>query len=307
MSWKPAPIAFKLRGYKVAEDISITVEKTVLYGPNSSGKTATMEVLYAALTGRVERLEPIAVRENFEAVITVNDRKYGVARKGREFVVYENGRILEITDDVAKAFDILHRKLAGEPLVPKTTAWIDSCSAELPATSIEICRFERPGRPAMSFERLKPDELVKLEDFGGGILSSSYLYYSQDSWWVKKDDAWIPVHNLAYGYRRVLAVLAALITADAVFIEAFEAGFHADLALELLRLINKWFKDKVVVIETHHGVAVTTAVKMGWRGYYLENGKVVKELVKTADLSEADLYKRELEIYSMRSALEEGI
>jgi hypothetical protein len=50
-------------------------------------------------------------------------------------------------------------------------------------------------------------------------------------------------------------------------------------------------------VETHHATALTEALGLGWRAYYLEEGRVVKELTGIDDLRELELFKREAEAY----------
>lgn len=293
MNRKAIPLVFKLKGYKIVEDASVVVDKTVLYGPNGGGKSAIMEALYATLTGDARKMDVVAIRDSFEIDIYLQKEreKISMAKKGREFVVMTDDKVIETSSDMAKAFEILSREISKLIDVPKRLIWIDACRGE-GVFSIDVCE------PHMDFSELEPSQLVKLEDYAGYLIGFSRLRYARGSWWVESGDEWIQVNSLAYGYRRVLAIVASLIVADAVLIEAFEAGFHADLTLELLRLITKWFNDKVVVIETHHGAAVALSLAEKWRGFYLENGRVVREINSPEDLRRADLYAKELEVYS---------
>jgi len=95
-----------------------------------------------------------------------------------------------------------------------------------------------------------------------------------------------------------MLVLLALNIADVVLIESYVTPLHADLAINLLRLTNRdEYKDRIVVMETHHGGILSYAISLRRRAYYMEDGRVVKELSRPDDLKSTELYRREMEMY----------
>jgi len=76
-----------LKGYKVIKDfIEIKVDKTILYGPNGAGKSSVMEILYAVLTGNINKLSLDAIHNDFMIEMIVNGNRYELRREENRYI-----------------------------------------------------------------------------------------------------------------------------------------------------------------------------------------------------------------------------
>ena len=116
----------------------------------------------------------------------------------------------------------------------------------------------------------------------------SYLHAG----YARRGGTWIPVELLGYGERRAIALMLAYKYSDLIIVEGFDAGLHADLAVYLLNKLS----DKNVIVETHMGVLLNTALENRWKVYYVYDGEA-KEVTRENILS-LDLIRREIESYT---------
>lgn len=290
----------RVRGYKAVDDIRASVEKTVLYGPNGAGKTSFMEaaayVLLASnsLAGRT-LVTFSGVREGFEieveGVLSLSRRGGAYELRTDEGVVrapnHEHHVLLERLESAL-------RRAGIGPL--RRAAWIDASTAYLATGAYHFHRPFGDLEPQLPLPKIEDAELLEVleaaEDAMYDVLDISRVYKDYDRVYVKESGKWIPLSDLAYGKLRALAVIMAANFADALFIEAFESGLHGDLALSLIDYLSEF--SGVAVVETHLGVIVAQAVASGWRAYYVDGGRVVRELESVSDLKDVELYRREL-------------
>jgi len=253
-----------------------------------------MEAIAYVLSPEVNKIggkELIAldgIRDDFRIIIEVNDNKIEL-RRSKEFfklepINYEGSRI----DDISM-ISYLRELLEKSGLHTEKIAWIDTSTLYI--SNIGEYNFERSDMNS-------PIPLVKeiienVEEIAYELLSISRIFTEAGKIYVKKRNEWILFNQLAYGERKALTIITAINLADVIFLEAFEAGLHADLIVDLIDYLTK--SDKIVVIETHLGLIVTQGVSKGWTAYYIEDGRTIKEISKLAQLRDVNLYRREIE------------
>jgi molybdopterin-guanine dinucleotide biosynthesis protein len=133
------------------------------------------------------------------------------------------------------------------------------------------------------------DDMMSLLDVG--YLHGGYALKMPRT--PEEEFRWIPVVELSYGERKVIAILlvASMADVDVVVIEGFEGGLHFDLAVDLLGTLEDY--EKYVLVETHMGILVTSGLKRGWNVYYVSRDGVTR-LTKD-NILETSLFKDETE------------
>jgi len=301
-----------IKGYKAIRDYAeLSIGRTVLYGPNGAGKTSVMEVIHAIFTASKESpglLSMEAVHKDFAISVTVNRDTYTLSRESEGRFVVTTPRAKHYLFDIVEALSLLGDAIREE-LSPRYVAWVDSCRAllykpgagERPELEFDVCTVRLDDLHRLSIDQLSQFAEVLNAVLPGARLAYAAGRYRRDEllWWISlPKQGWIRLSDLAYGYRRSMLVLLALGLADVVLIESYETALHTDLAVDLLRLMSyDEYRDKIIIVETHHGGVLSYAISLRWRAYYMEDGRVVKELSKPEDLKSAELYKREMEAY----------
>jgi len=299
-----SPIIIRVRNYKAIDEVEVLLGKVVLYGPNGAGKSSFMEAAAYILTasnsiGGRELLSPQCLREGFEVGIV---GLLSLSRRGWEYVLRVPEGEYPSADFSSPAITMTLRNVlrsAGVGPLEKV-AWIDAVNAYVAAEGFE-------GEYSFGFRRnprlplphiVRPgllDTLEEIEDDTLRVLEVSRVYLDYDDKVYVKEagKSWIPLSDIAYGLQKALTMMICARYTQAVFVEAFEAGLHGDLASELLNYLDETCE--VAYVETHSGALVARAVRLGWRAYYLEEGKVRKEIAEVSDLRDVDLYRKELE------------
>jgi len=296
-----------VKGYKsIRERAEAEVGKTILYGPNGSGKTSLMEVVHAVISGDASRISAAGLRDDFSLDLAgVGGATYELKKEGPLFYLLRGGAKLGEYVDLGNALSAL-RKVSGLEERFRVVAWVDPCGMSVSGGDvggIDICKHDYD-----SLELLSPEQLRGLRPMLRLMLDASAPVRARDpyskgqskpTWWVELgEEGWVRLQDLPYGDRRALLTLVATEIADAVFIEGFEAGMHGDHAIALLDTVGEW--GKTVLAETHHGGVFAHALARGWSAYYVEEGKV-RKVEKAEDLRNAELYWREIREYTTES------
>jgi len=245
---------------------------TLLYGPNGAGKSSLIlgvaALLYAISGGALRGLVPdnlaLWVRRVAEvgAVEAVVD--------GRRYRL-EIGREVSVWVDEARA--------VGQPplgLVKTRVAYVGPCTAAWEGWRFHLCE-------GADLEVEDPEDAEWLRRVGA-VAGVEDVYGGR----VKVGGWWIDVQTLAYGYRRALAMLIAARRADVLLVEAFEAGLHYDLAVDLIQVLRE--TGALVVAESHLMATLKAALIAGWRVYYVDGGVFhpIKDVVDVAKYAERE-------------------
>jgi len=295
-------IGLKIRNFRVVESAGITIEPgvNILYGPNAGGKST---IIYALLSMMDIRDDELAGRLYLsgEAEITVSSNstyvkfsrgKYS-CRSREEGGVIE-GSIDEVRSCLQEFWENVGVRTVGY-MYGDTLKVYSVAGSEL-EVGVEDGSRHPPIRLSLNVWDWKGwEELTSLPQVFDGILGDirdladvSYLH----SGYARSEDTWIPVELLSYGERRAIALMLAAKYSDLIIVEGFEASLHVDQAMLLL---NKLL-EKSVVLETHMGVLLNTALENRWKVYYVYEGKA-KEVTRENILS-LDLIRREIESYT---------
>lgn len=298
----------KINGYKaIRNQFRIELGKIVLYGPNGAGKSSIIEVT-SALLGNDELFNYDAIHDNFYLEILSMDKNENflssgkiVRKEGDKYLITIEKRGGKRRDELTYSLPSAFEVLSSELRLKKSIALIDSCSISANysgrSEQLNICLMSSSSDTDFSF--LGITDLVKFEKilFDAFEIDGPKLA-SRNKWMFMQNGEWIPVESLAYGFKRSILMLLAVIISEALFIESFEAGLHIDLASNLLHYLTAYGNDKTIVLETHSGIIMTLAtLDEKWKAYYLENGEAIKELKNIEDLRDTSLYKKEYESY----------
>lgn len=247
--------------------------KLLLFGPNGVGKSsliyALLRLLYAT-TGMtsipqavraIEQADSMVRRGAKMGVVEADAYRLEIVVGGREEVVV-NGRRYRAP------VDLLHIERVG---------YVDVCDAHIiqqgGPLSVDLCG-------AVEIRDAEIAEWVRDRLY---VLPVSDIYADR----VKIAKTWIGTDRLSYGHRRAIGIIFATFNEpEVVAIEAFEAGLHYDLAVDLLKMLDEL--KSFVVIESHIALAVKAALKMGWSVYYVDEGRFtrlssIEELKRVAE------------------------
>ncbi|HDJ89094.1 MAG TPA: ATP-binding protein [Thermoprotei archaeon] len=299
-----------LKGYKVARNLYAEVGKTILYGPNAAGKTAIMEAIAYILSptanriGDKELITINGIHEDFEIKIKLANGEIALEYKHpffevRSFLKTEYEHIpseyegKSIDDEGMTSYIKRLLGISGAGLKGKI-AWIDSSILYISGLkSYDYLKYHQELQLPIISSALEIVERIEEDIYQ--ILPISRIFTDGYDIYVKHEEygKWISFQNLSYGERKAIAIIFAANLADAIFIEAFEAGLHADLIVDLINYLSKY--DKIIIIESHLGLVVAQGVARKWMAYYLEDGRTLKEIKELNQLRDAELYKREIE------------
>jgi len=244
---------------------------TLLYGPNGAGKSSLIlgvaALLYAISGGVLRGLVPenlaLWVRRGAEAgavEAVVDGRRYRL-EIGREMSVWVDG------------------EMKGSPsldLVNVRTAYVGPCTATWGNWRFYLCENA-------DLEVEDPEDAEWLRRVGA-VAGVEDVYGNR----VKVGGMWIEIQTLAYGYRRALAMLIAARRADVLLVEAFEAGLHYDLAVDLVHVLRE--TGALVIAESHLMATLKAALDAGWRVYYVDGGVFhpIKDVFDVAKYAEKE-------------------
>lgn len=273
----------KARNLRVIKSAEIEIDRTLLYGPNASGKSTLIQALLMFLTVGIEPLsgEEINLSKDSEVEIIHNgtscknflDReclKSFWNNLGIRNVEYVRGDAMMVFSPISREPTVVFSPDGKYKVEVKITN-IDSLE-EWKALTIY---------PNIIYMKVGEESLRSLiaETLGFRGVQSGYVNYM---------DEWRPINKLSYGYKRALMMIFALAFSDLLIIENFDSGLHVGLALKLLNLIKR----RMSLIETHNGGLAVILSERGWNSYYLNNG-----IAKKIDFSSAEAFKEEKSIY----------
>ncbi|MGC9051385.1 AAA family ATPase, partial [Pyrobaculum sp.] len=197
--------------------------------------------------------------------------------------LYEGGNLIDSTGAEGEVRFNVNSDITAALVNQCTTyvSWqkgpIDACSGD-PASTGEYL-FEDPHIASRIVQRLDALET--------DIWS---VYYRH----AYKHNTWIEGTRLSYGELRLLAILYAIEATperSIILIDAFEAGFHHDWIVNLIKLLTEI--PQTVVIETHSGLVLLAAKKHKWSSYYIEGGK--SKVIEA--LNDVEMFTREKKAY----------
>lgn len=290
--------------YRVLKRAEVAIDKVVLYGPNGAGKTTLMEAIGYLLAEEppTEQLKLKFTGKSFR--IGVKDVVEVAWRDGSYVLaVWEGGQLRE-RQRSGNPYDYGFREALREAFreggVPVgRAAWV---APDAVITTHE--QYKQYNYASSSGDirlpMLELDVIEEIEDIASELLGiyriAPVTGRGYETYVKRSGVGWIPFQHLAYGTRKALAMLFAERLADILFIETFEAGFHADLVVTLLKHLSEF--NGPVFIETHLGLVVAHALSRGWKAYYVEKGSTKKELKSIEDLRDAELFRKEIEAMS---------
>jgi energy-coupling factor transporter ATP-binding protein EcfA2 len=265
----------KLGPIRLAEPVTLELDRAILYGRNAQGKSTIIKTLLLLLVkDEAHRgiLVPEVEEDRFWLQNLLSEGKVELCMGDR--CVDRPG----LLDDVKAA------RIVGDVLyiIARTR------ENKLLANRLNIQNIDH--LEAMLSE---PEVVEALEEFFEWLDPPVEFYRG---FFKEPINSWLKIAHLAYGYRRALMILYAIEKCDVVSIEGFESGLHIDLMKLILQHINEKYRDKkVVVIETHSGLPVTYGLATGWTIYYVTRNNIVR-LQSYRDLIEkAELFLKELE------------
>jgi len=246
--------------------ISLSVDKTILYGPNGGGKSSIIRALIMLLTKNESYLYDLLyeVKESRDLLVILKENADVKLCKNSECISFEQSGMLG---------DYRVARLSGDIL-------------RVYGDILDVYDSESLGKMLG-----RPEFTEKIEEFFRWLECPIYRFYRR---YFKEENTWLEIQFLPYGYKKALMLLYALENNDVVLVESFEGGLHVDLMRELLDYINNAYDDKVIIIETHSGLPVTWGIKNNWSAYYVWRNNIVK-LRTPQDLSSINLFSRELE------------
>jgi GTPase SAR1 family protein len=300
----------RVNNYKVIKSAEIEVGKTILYGPNSSGKSS---IIYALLTLTTSKHPD----ENIERVIKHGVDEANIAiHHGESFIEYSGkdrlyrcrhgsknveGSSIEFVEDCVKEFwRSLGIDRIGHVAIDKMYVFDvprgDIISYREKDLSEAMLDVEDPMNPENWYRLLSHPEVISgrvAEDLWD-ICGIERIYGP----FVRINGKWLPIHVLSDGLKRAILMIIAMHHSDLLIIEGFENSLHIDLIVYLLNRFEE-YEDKKIIIETHSGMVVLSRLMIPerWQAYYVDQGtvrKITKETMK--DISQL---RSEREAYSL--------
>jgi len=226
---------------------------TLLYGPNGAGKSSLIlgvaALLYAISGGVLRGLVP----ENLALWV-----RRGAEAGAVEAVIDKRRYRLEIGRDTLVWVDDKEPVHPPSKLIEARVAYVGPCTATWGNWRFYLCENA-------DLEVEDPEDAEWLRRVGA-VAGIEDVYGNQ----VKVEGKWIEIQTLAYGYRRALAMLVAARRAEVLLVEAFEAGPHYDLAVDLIQVLKD--AGALIIAESHIMATLKAALDAGWRVYYVDGG-----------------------------------
>lgn len=273
---------FDVSWVKPIKQAKLEGRKIVLYGPNGAGKSTIIHLAMLMLSKVNASADWFTRNHALHDDKVVNTAKISEESRalleaevgGEKLIIRAAGRQLEAAfRDVKVSVDMFSSERKG---LAEIAVWhVDERGLQYAGS--RLCR--RPIEAEEGFYiKVTCPQLAKM------LVIEGEVYYDA----AEVDGEWIPIENLSYGQRRFLAIQAALHSSDFVFIENFEAGLHVDYIVRLLERAAS--TDGVVVLETHSGLVLKTAMREGFDLYKVEDG----EAKKISELTDSEMFQREM-------------
>jgi len=300
----------RVNNYKVIKNAEIEVGKTILYGPNSSGKSSIIYALLMLITSKHpdENIERVIKHGVDEADIAIRHGESFIEYSGKDRLyrckygskIVEGGSI-ELVEDCAKGFwkslgidRISH--VAVDKMYVFNVPRGDIISYKERDLSEAVLDVKDPIDPGNWYRLLSHPNVVSdmvAEDLWD-ICGIKNIYGP----FVRINGKWLPIHVLSDGLKRAILMIIAMHHSDLLIIEGFENSLHIDLIVYLLNRFEE-YEDKKIIIETHSGMVVLSRLMIPerWQAYYVDQGtvrKITKETMK--DISQL---RSEREAYSL--------
>ena len=268
--------------------------KIVLYGPNAAGKSSILYTL-CLLMDEAFFSKILGIRD-FGRYI--NNSKFIIKSEDEILIGVENGEYVcgntrsisywAVRECILRTFE--------EKLEISTVSYLRG--DKVYHGTIGELREELDLWDPESWEALleDPEEIEKVLGDWRTYAEIMNVYPNKVKVFVNSNAEWIDIPLHAYGLRKAMALTYFTKFSDLLLIENFENGLHLDLIVDLMRWLTG--NAKYVILETHHGIVVRHALNLGWDVYYVSDGKAYK--ASREDLSNIDLYRRELEFYVLR-------
>lgn len=304
----------KIDNYKIIRSAEVEIGRTILYGPNSSGKSS---IVYALMV--------LASSGHPDDDI---DRIIGYGAEEANIAIQHSGSYIEYSGR-----DRLYRcKHGSEDVEGRSIEYIGNCVKEF-WRSVGIHRighvaidrmyvFEIPSGKIVSYKEKYKEENVfeAVLDIRNPLDPRSWSRLlehpqvisgrvAEDLWdicgiekiygpFVRIDGKWMPINVLSEGLRRAILMIIAMHHSDLLIIEGFENSLHIDLIVYLLNRFEA-YEDKKIIVETHSGTVVLSRkmIPEKWQAYYVDRG-TVRKLTKEA-MKEISLLRSEREVYSL--------
>jgi len=276
-----------IKDFMGLRDVEVEILKTLLYGPNTAGKSkviyALMNVInHHGLMDYFARETGETIKEELEGdydvvvgdtTISVRGERFKVASPRGEF---GPGSYDTIVVRIAEAF--------GKIGVSRI-AWVTATGSIVDASVAGDYSLLKIGDIKVWLQN--PEEVEALEVIWR-LFTKARRFYSNK---VKVGDKWIPPGLLSAGEKKAVMLTYLARHKDLLVIETFEGGLHIDMALDLIDVFSD--EARYVVLETHYGLVVGKALERGWNVYYFAEGKGSK----ISNLREAAQLEREVRAY----------
>lgn len=143
---------------------------------------------------------------------------------------------------------------------------------------------------------LDPERQSRFEKSVFSVLGLVGLRYHGGAWYTFDPDVerWVPIKELSLGERRAMGIMLAALAADAVVIEALDAGMYPGLLTAMISWLTE-AGTRAVAAETHTGLALAVAATKGWTAIVMEEGRVLKVARNVAEFRDPELFQREVE------------
>lgn len=273
-----------MNSFSGLKDVTVEVSKTVLYGPNEAGKSRIRYALALLLHPQLPP-SPFLIASPGGVPPELFDVDVSVSFGGRK-ITFRGGKYE--CDGVEGSYEYLANCIARSLALERYAMLLYDGTVKYgrvggtPPRSEYIHDVTWLLGDAEVVEAMEPawTSYTKAEEF----------YVNK----AKVSGRWVSVNAMSYGAKRTMVLQYLVKFHDIVMVEAFESGLHADLMIDLLDWMTR--NGKYVVIETHHGMVLQRALELGWKVYYVEDGKAME--VTRENVNDIRLYRAEIEAYS---------